>query len=371
MRALIVEDEPELMSYLSLLLSNAGLVVDRTDTVETALAALRTAPFDIAVVDRRLPDGDGLSIVKAMATAENRPAFLMLTARDAKPDVIEGLNGGADDYLVKPFEPGELIARVRVLARRRHPKRSLVLNAGNLSLDLEGRNASVGAEPLDLRRREADVAVRSGKPTDPELVGKRLRDTPARMYATPSYLARIGNPKTPADLARADFIGFSDDGDRFLLGMQAMGFPIEKRNVRLHTSNHLVLWELVKQGLGIGVIVDEAGDAEPRVVRVLPELWLPPSGFAVTPVLGYWSHPVPVGAQDPREVARAERVRLSDLVDPANRVTVVHPSGYRGPGFQVADMLVWGFTGMLLDRLLSLGGWDQPWERRREVGVPL
>lgn len=108
-----------------------------------------------------------------------------------------------------------------------------------------------------------------------------------------------------------------------------------------------------------------------RVVRVLPELWLPPSGFAVTPVLGYWSHPVAVGAQDPREVARAERVRLSDLVDPANRVTVVHPSGYRGPGFQVADMLVWGFTGMLLDRLLSLGGWDQPWEHRREVGVPL
>ncbi|WP_306222378.1 response regulator transcription factor [Bosea beijingensis] len=154
MRALIVEDEPELMSYLSLLLGNAGMVVDRTDSVETALAALRTAPFDIAVVDRRLPDGDGLSIVKAMATAENRPAFLMLTARDAKPDVIEGLNGGADDYLVKPFEPGELIARVRVLARRRHPKRSLVLSAGNLSLDLEGRNASVGAEMLDLRRRE-------------------------------------------------------------------------------------------------------------------------------------------------------------------------------------------------------------------------
>ena len=155
MRALIVEDEPELMSYLSLLLGNAGMVVDRTDSVETALAALRTAPFDIAVVDRRLPDGDGLSIVKAMAKTENRPAFLMLTSRDAKSDVIEGLNGGADDYLVKPFEPGELIARVRVLARRRHPKRSLVLNAGNLSLDLEGRNASVGTETLDLRRREA------------------------------------------------------------------------------------------------------------------------------------------------------------------------------------------------------------------------
>jgi len=155
MRALIVEDEPDLMSFLSSLLTNAGLIVDRTTTIDAALAALRTAPFDIAIVDRRLPDGDGLSIVKALSAEETRPAFLILTARDAKTDVIEGLNGGADDYLVKPFEPGELLARLRVIVRRRHPKRSLVIAAGNLSLDLEGRSACVGAEPLGLRRREA------------------------------------------------------------------------------------------------------------------------------------------------------------------------------------------------------------------------
>lgn len=107
------------------------------------------------------------------------------------------------------------------------------------------------------------------------------------------------------------------------------------------------------------------------VMRVLPDIWLPPSGFAVTPVLGYWASPVPVRAQDPREVARAERVPVAALVDPANRVTVVHPSGYRGPGFLVADMLVWGFTGMLLDRLLSFAGWARPWPTHREVGVPL
>lgn len=155
MRALIVEDEPELLSFLSSLLLGAGFIVDRTNCVEAALAALKTAPFDIAVVDRRLPDGDGLSIVKAMNAAEPRPAFLILTARDAKSDVIDGLNGGADDYLVKPFEPGELLARIRVLARRRYPGRSLVISAGNLSIDMEGRNASVAAVPLDLRRREA------------------------------------------------------------------------------------------------------------------------------------------------------------------------------------------------------------------------
>lgn len=105
------------------------------------------------------------------------------------------------------------------------------------------------------------------------------------------------------------------------------------------------------------------------VLRALPDVWLPPSGFAVTPVLAYWRRPVPVRAVDPREVARAERVRIAELVDPANRVVVVHPSGYRGPGFEVAGMLVWGFTAMLLDRLLDLAGWGLAWTRDREVGI--
>ncbi len=108
-----------------------------------------------------------------------------------------------------------------------------------------------------------------------------------------------------------------------------------------------------------------------RVLQVLPDLWLPPSGFSVTPVLGFWTDPVPVRAQDPREVARAERVPLADLVDPLNRVTWVHPAGHRGPGFLVAGMTVWGFTAMLLDRLLALGGWARPWAEDREVEVRL
>lgn len=105
------------------------------------------------------------------------------------------------------------------------------------------------------------------------------------------------------------------------------------------------------------------------VAHVLPDLWLPPSGFTVTPVIGYWSAPVPIRAVDTAEVARAERIPVASLVNPDNRVTVVHPSGYRGPGFTVADMLVWGFTAGLLDRLLDLAGWAAPWPRDREVGV--
>ena len=106
-----------------------------------------------------------------------------------------------------------------------------------------------------------------------------------------------------------------------------------------------------------------------QVARVLPDLWLPPSGYTVTPVIAYWQLPAPVWAADPREVARAERIPVADLVDPANRVTVVHPSGYRGPGFEVADMLVWGFTAGLLDRLLDLAGWTVPWPVGREVEI--
>ena len=106
-----------------------------------------------------------------------------------------------------------------------------------------------------------------------------------------------------------------------------------------------------------------------HVALALPDLYLPPSGFSVTPVLGYWRTPVEVLTVDPREVARAERVPVADLVDPGNRVTVLHPSGFRGPGFQVADMVVWGFTALLLDRLLAVSGWAVPWDGERLVGV--
>lgn len=108
------------------------------------------------------------------------------------------------------------------------------------------------------------------------------------------------------------------------------------------------------------------------VVATLPVLYLAPSGYVVTPVLGYWHTPGPVGVNDPGEVASVARVPIADLVCAANRFQVRHPSGYTGPAFEVAGMVVWGFTAGLLSMLMELGNWAQPWDRTdiRDLEVP-
>jgi 8-oxo-dGTP pyrophosphatase MutT (NUDIX family) len=107
------------------------------------------------------------------------------------------------------------------------------------------------------------------------------------------------------------------------------------------------------------------------VLAVLPDLWVPPSGFVVTPVLGWWRAPSPVWPADPGEIAAVHRVPIAELIDPANRVTVRHPSGFVGPAFRVRGLLVWGFTAGLLDRLLDLAGWSIPWGPGPEVTFPV
>jgi 8-oxo-dGTP pyrophosphatase MutT (NUDIX family) len=102
-----------------------------------------------------------------------------------------------------------------------------------------------------------------------------------------------------------------------------------------------------------------------EVLGTLPDLWLPPSGFVVTPVVAWWRDPHDVGVVDHAEVAAVARVPLAELIDPANRLSVSHPSGWLGPAFDVGDMRVWGFTAGLTDRLLELGGWAVPWDRAR------
>ena len=110
--------------------------------------------------------------------------------------------------------------------------------------------------------------------------------------------------------------------------------------------------------------------ASVEIVVTLPELYIPRSGFLVTPVVGWWHSPHAVGVVDPREVARVAVVPIASLTDPANRFTVTHPSGYVGPGFTADGLFVWGFTGGLLDFLLKLGGWERPWDQSRTRALP-
>ncbi|QEV19350.1 NUDIX hydrolase [Streptomyces alboniger] len=115
---------------------------------------------------------------------------------------------------------------------------------------------------------------------------------------------------------------------------------------------------------------EEETGLDPRGVQlfgVLPRLFIPVSDFVVTPVLGWWRVPSPVGAVDLNETARVFTVPVADLTDPANRATAVHPHGHKGPAFLVESALVWGFTAGVIDRILHFAGWERPWDRGRQV----
>jgi 8-oxo-dGTP pyrophosphatase MutT (NUDIX family) len=110
-----------------------------------------------------------------------------------------------------------------------------------------------------------------------------------------------------------------------------------------------------------------------EVFAELPELWLPPSNFAVTPVLGWWAAESPVGVVDPGEVHAVYRVPIEELLDPAHRVSVRHPSGWVGPGFLIGpqhDVVLWGFTAGIVSRLLDYVGWTRPWNEARVRDLP-
>jgi 8-oxo-dGTP pyrophosphatase MutT (NUDIX family) len=125
-------------------------------------------------------------------------------------------------------------------------------------------------------------------------------------------------------------------------------------------------------GAALREAVEETG-LEPTGVDVLgqlPSLFLPPSGYVVTPVLARWREPSAVAAVDEAEVARVVRAPLAEMLDPANRFVSRHPSGYLGPAFRVQGLYVWGFTAGLLSRLLALAGLEEPWDRSREEDLP-
>jgi 8-oxo-dGTP pyrophosphatase MutT (NUDIX family) len=110
--------------------------------------------------------------------------------------------------------------------------------------------------------------------------------------------------------------------------------------------------------------------ASVEVIAHLPTLWIPVSDYLVTPVLAWWRSPHPVSPVDLAEVAEVDRLPVAELVDPANRLRIRHPSGWIGPAFRVHGMLVWGFTAGVLSTLLEMGGWSVPWPTDRVEEMP-
>jgi len=122
----------------------------------------------------------------------------------------------------------------------------------------------------DLQRREADIALRNFRPSEPDLYAKKLFEMHTQLYATPEYLAKIGNPKTAKDLEKADFISL-DHTNVVMQGLNAHGLSLTQKNFPVLTQSYLVMWELVKNGVGIGVADAAIGDLEPKVKRVLDD----------------------------------------------------------------------------------------------------
>ena len=163
MRILLVEDEVEMAAALRAALARRGFVVDRVRTLEDAHIALKEPGVRAVLLDRRLPDGDGLSLLPVLRAMADPPPVIVLTALGQTMERVEGLDAGADDYLVKPFELDELLARLRAVARRRAGAAVEPLTLGALSFDTVHREAQVSGNPLQLPRREIallDVLLR-------------------------------------------------------------------------------------------------------------------------------------------------------------------------------------------------------------------
>jgi DNA-binding response OmpR family regulator len=156
MRLLLIEDNQRLADYLSTALRNGGFAVDHVSTTADADGALATTHYDTLLLDLGLPDKDGLIWLGDQRRCEMTRPVLVLTARDSVEDLVAGLNQGADDYLRKPFDIDELIARVRALLRRPGEALGVKLTVGNVTLDTSSREVIIDGVPVEFGRREID-----------------------------------------------------------------------------------------------------------------------------------------------------------------------------------------------------------------------
>ena len=157
MRVLVAEDDPGLRSVLGRGLREGGYIVDEVADGEEALNYLRAYEYEVVVLDWRMPRLSGLEVVRLMRQGGSLVPVLMLTARDEPADRVAGLDSGADDYLVKPFDFDELLARLRALQRRAPTQQATILEVGNLVVDPSTRQVTVDGEPVVLTNTEFSI----------------------------------------------------------------------------------------------------------------------------------------------------------------------------------------------------------------------
>lgn len=154
MRVLVIEDFELLRDSICQGLREAGFAVDSAADGPTGLWHAQSGQYDVIVLDLMLPGMDGLSLMRRLRARGSATHILILTAKDTTADRVNGLNAGADDYLVKPFEFGELLARVRALVRREYKAKNPLLQIDDLEIDTAGRTVQRAARRLDLTPRE-------------------------------------------------------------------------------------------------------------------------------------------------------------------------------------------------------------------------
>lgn len=216
MRVLLVEDDRELGSAVSASLTGEGYAVDWLTDGASATTSLATTTYDLVLLDLGLPKQDGLSALRALrarSDTQRSVPVLIATAMDSVKDRVEGLDAGADDYLVKPFSLEELHARVRALIRRRNAVASNSIVHGVLAFDLQSRQASVDGVALELSAREAAILevllLRSGRAVSKEQLLDSLFawDRDITLNAIEVYVHRLRKKLEPAQIVVRTFRG--------------------------------------------------------------------------------------------------------------------------------------------------------------------
>ncbi|WP_105424748.1 response regulator transcription factor [Neorhizobium tomejilense] len=206
MRILLVEDNQALADGLSTILRGSGYAVDAVADGASAEAVAAAEAYDLVILDLNLPEMDGLDVLRAMRARANKAAVMILTARGTPEERVRGLDLGADDYMIKPFDIPEFEARIRVLLRRQAGLRSSIVNYGGITFDLNSRTFSSQGVPLDLPAREVALLellfLRAGKVVSKDAIMASLTgfDDDLSANAIEQYVSRLRRRLAPHGL---------------------------------------------------------------------------------------------------------------------------------------------------------------------------